>query len=79
MPLAKPKQRRGYEPTPSGQAEYLLDLADRIQAVPNDRGRASLLGTSLVQRKRELGNTSRYELSRCSIYYGKRMGQPGDV
>lgn len=28
----------GYEPTPSGQAEYLLDLADRIQAVPNDRG-----------------------------------------
>lgn len=27
-----------YEPTPSGQAEYLLDLADRIQAVPNDRG-----------------------------------------
>ncbi|EJX40549.1 arabinogalactan endo-1,4-beta-galactosidase domain protein [Enterococcus faecium V689] len=28
----------GYEPTPTGQAEYLLDLADRIQAVPNNRG-----------------------------------------
>lgn len=38
MLLVKPKQLRGYEPTPTGQAEYLLDLADRIQAVPNNRG-----------------------------------------
>ena len=44
MLLAKPKQLRGYEPTPTGQAEYLLDLADRIQAVPNNRGRASSIG-----------------------------------
>ncbi|MFN1222472.1 glycosyl hydrolase 53 family protein, partial [Enterococcus faecium] len=28
----------GYEPTQTGQAEYLLDLADRIQEVPNNRG-----------------------------------------